>query len=152
MKIGDKVRVKHDLTVFVNDSDVTRMEIRGSSEYKVVGKDGHVLTLLMEKHNLVFTGHCEYFESIQEDHLVPVFSSDSSGVQDIRRMNIRPGEVLLVTLPPMDRSLEGIQEKQAKIILRAFKEVFPDTKVIIVGSDMHVVVISDKEADGLTNK
>jgi hypothetical protein len=61
-------------------------------------------------------------------------------VEDVRRLDIKPGDAILVKLPPMPKDIQGVYARAAD---KAFKDIFPDTKVIVIGHGVDVSVIRE---------
>lgn len=62
-------------------------------------------------------------------------------VTDIKRLSVRPGEILLVRVPP-----EGLTPEVAQQMRRAFQEALPaGVKVIIASDDISVEAIAALE-------
>jgi hypothetical protein len=63
-------------------------------------------------------------------------------LKDVRRMDIKPGEVILVTIPMMPEWKE-----YASLTLSCFKHAFPGTKILVIHPGIRVEVVSPEIGD-----
>jgi len=63
-------------------------------------------------------------------------------LNDVRRMDIKPGEVILVTIPMMPK-----WEEYASLTLSCFKHAFRDTKIVIIHPGIRVEIVSPEVGD-----
>jgi hypothetical protein len=63
-------------------------------------------------------------------------------LKDVRRMDIKPGEVILVTIPMMPK-----WEEYASLTLSCFKHAFHDTKIVIIHPGIRVEIVSPEIGD-----
>ncbi len=66
--------------------------------------------------------------------------SETITIEDVKRLDVQPGDVLLVTVPPVAAA------QQADQIRAVFAEALPGVKIIVRSSDVDVEVVSEQRA------
>lgn len=69
-------------------------------------------------------------------------------IKDVRRMNVKPGDRLVVTLPGEDVP-QSVRECRIKSVLRAFADVFPSNMVVVVYGDAKISVFDKDQGEGV---
>lgn len=68
-------------------------------------------------------------------------------VTDIQRLSVKPGEVLLVKVPPSNGGMRGDQSAVMKETVRVFREVVPKgVKVVVMQDNFEVQVVPGGES------